>query len=271
MFVFVIAGVSVRGKITTNSRRARQAADWLTAKSANSQAGRCYGFSLFPMGGLSTDHFYTRNTAFPTDSNGRDTQSDHFQTILNHGSAHTRTYLATSQSQSLTWLSCSTNAAGLDLNLTSSSETGSVRQSEIASAGIPGAGHPAKIFEFLVGRGVPTAPSAADDTNGGLGTARPATANGRDHASGVASARSTSDFRSDRQDACPTTILNCGLARTRTYLAISRSQSQTWLSCTHTTAGHDLNLTSSSEAGSGDNRSAVVVRHLKIQELTTTS
>ena len=67
------------------------------------------------------------------------------------------------------------------------------------------------------------------------------------------------------------TILNDGRARTRTYLAISRSQSLTGLSCTNTTAGHDLNLTSSSEAGSGDNRSTVVFRHLKIQELTTTS
>ena len=88
-------------------------------------------------------------------------------------------------------------------------------------------------------------------------------ANGRD-------ARSTFDF-SQRAGSSFDTILNYGQALTRTYLAISPSQSLTWLSCTNTTAGHDLNLTRSSEAGSGDNRSAVVVRHLKIQELTTSS
>ena len=78
------------------------------------------------------------------------------------------------------------------------------------------------------------------------------------------------DFRK-RAGSSFNTILNYGQALTRTYLAISRSQSLTWLSCTNTTAGHDLNLTSSSEAGSGDNRSAVVFRNLKIQELTTSS
>ena len=83
-------------------------------------------------------------------------------------------------------------------------------------------------------------------------------------------ARSTVDFRK-RAGSSFNTILNYGQALTRTYLAISRSQSLTWLSCTNTTAGHDLNLTSSSEAGSGDNRSAVVFRNLKIQELTTSS
>ena len=83
-------------------------------------------------------------------------------------------------------------------------------------------------------------------------------------------ARSTVDFRK-RAGSSFNTILNYGQALTRTYLAISRSQSLTWLSCTNTTAGQSLNLTSSSEAGSGDNRSAVVFRNLKIQELTTSS
>ena len=65
------------------------------------------------------------------------------------------------------------------------------------------------------------------------------------------------------------TILNCGLVRTCTHLATSQSQSQTWLSQHHCRLG--LNLTSSSVAGSGDNRTAVVFQSMKVQELTTTS
>ena len=136
----------------------------------------------------------------------------------------------------------------------------------------------ARSVKFFAGRSVPTAPSATADTNGGLGTARPTTAtssrrtNARSRVRRDAvlrKPRSTIDFK--RVGSSFDTILNYGPAHTRTYLAISRSQSLTGLSCTNTTAGRDLNLTRSSEAGSGDNRSAVVFRTLKIQELTTSS
>ena len=71
------------------------------------------------------------------------TRSAHFQTILNCGLAHSRTYLASSRSQIQAWLSWTTNAAVSALNLTSLlSETGSAWQLEIASTGHTGAGAP---------------------------------------------------------------------------------------------------------------------------------
>ena len=51
------------------------------------------------------------------------------------------------------------------------------------------------------------------------------------------------DFSTHGQNAWAT-ILDCSLTENLTYLAISRSQSQTWLSRKNTTAGWDLSLTS---------------------------
>ena len=66
-------------------------------------------------------------------------------TILDHGRATTHSHLATSQSQSLTWLSSYHQPAGLSLNLTCRSfGTSSAWPLEIPSAGpVAGAGIPA--------------------------------------------------------------------------------------------------------------------------------
>ena len=117
-------------------------------------------------------------------------------------------------------------------------------------------------------------PTVSDDANGGRGSeetpSRPGSqqsggtpvlldsqsANGRDHANGVASARFTMDFRK-RAGSSFDTILNHGLARTRTYLAISQSQCPIWLSRTTHAAGPGLNLTSSSSEVSSATQSEI--------------
>jgi len=110
-------------------------------------------------------------------------------TILDHGRATTHSHLATSQSQSLTWLSSYHQPAGLSLNLTCRS-FGTSRGWPLAipSAGpVAGAGIPvgdAGALMSLVGTAVPAVrelgfgglgtarPTAVDKTRGGLGTLR---------------------------------------------------------------------------------------------------
>ena len=87
---------------------------------------------------------------------GLHAQSAFFSTILDQGPVLLCTYLAMSPSQNRTWLSCTPSAVGPGLNLTSrQSATGRVGQSDLASAGIAGAGFPANVGgESLEGAGI---------------------------------------------------------------------------------------------------------------------